>query len=99
MTRLRTLITVSLTIVLLVFALTWFFSPGRLQVSSTTGNVVAGAVSNATTLHPFVRAFVDLYTVVIAFYFPTTAAQSIASTWKGRRDQKDQASPLDTTAR
>lgn len=87
MTRIRTLVTVSLTIILLVFVLTWFTSPERLSVETMIPGQVGepmNASSNATAgstvgLHPFVKVFFDAYTVVIAFYFSTSAAQTIAN--------------------
>lgn len=85
LTRLRTLITVSLTIVILVFALTWFFAPDRLQapiLGGTSGGANASAANASIPLHPFVRAVMDVYVVVIAFYFPTAAAQSIVNSLK-----------------
>lgn len=83
--RLRALVTASLTIILLVFILTWFATPGRLeiQVTTTTGTGANATTNTTVQLHPFVKIFVDAFVVVIAFYFPTAAAQSIAKTLKG----------------
>ncbi len=80
-TRLRTLITVAMTIVLLVFVLVWATNP---EIMETQGGAQDGAAQAANQtansslqLRPFVRAFFDAFMVVIAFYFPTAAAESI----------------------
>ncbi|TET91196.1 MAG: hypothetical protein E3J35_04275 [Methanomassiliicoccales archaeon] len=86
MTRLRTVVTVALTLVLLVFVLTWIKSPETLEVqqpSAVTPNGTSNDTGNVTQtwkveLHPFVQSFFGVYAVVIAFYFTVSGAQSIA---------------------
>ena len=81
LTRMRTIVTVALSIVLLVFAITWFVEPSQLQVvNPAPGSGGGNATGNGTVvLSPFVKAFFDVYVIVIAFYFTTAAAESIAT--------------------
>jgi len=85
MMRLRTLITVSLTIILLVIVLTWFSVPDRIETQTTTTTTDASGNTTSTIrleLRPFVNVFFNTYAVVIAFYFSASAVQSVAATWK-----------------
>ncbi|UCD92444.1 MAG: hypothetical protein JSV43_00480 [Methanobacteriota archaeon] len=86
MTRLRTIITITLTLVLLVFVVTWIKSPEVLEVrqpstvpSENGTNATGNVTQNVTVgLNPFVNAFFGVYAVVIAFYFTASAIDNTA---------------------
>lgn len=94
MTRLRTVVTVTLTLVMLIFVLTWLKTPEVLEVQQTTPNLSGGATNvsgnftgNATLatkieLHPFVKSFFDVYTIVIMFYFGVSGLESVTDKLK-----------------
>ena len=100
-TRLRALMTVSLTIILLVFVLAWFATPERLvvQVTTTSGTGTNATQNSTVQLHPFVKVFVDAFMVVVAFYFPTAAAQSIAKTLKSNAGDGGSLGPKEQSQR
>ena len=90
MTRLRTVVTVALTLVLLVLVVTWIKSPETLEVRQTSvvppsnGTNITGneTLTTEVQLNPFVESFFTIYAVVIGFYFGASAAENIAGKLK-----------------
>ena len=95
--RMRTLLAVSLTLVMLIFVLIWFSAPERLLVTASVGSY-ANQTSNETLnqtisqnttynqtpqLNPFVASFLDIYKIVVGFFSGAVAAETVAKTLKG----------------